>query len=64
MASAQVGHDVVTVTFIQLTAVALFAIFAGMSDDVGKLMLILMWGFVLGWALLHTAQLGTMVKAL
>jgi hypothetical protein len=60
----QPGHDVVTTTFIDLVAVALFAILAGMSDDMGKVMLILMWGFFLGWCLLHTSQLGTMVKSL
>jgi hypothetical protein len=60
----QPGHSLVTTTFVQLTGVALFAILAGMSDDMGKIMLILMWGFVLGWCLLHTSELGTMVKAI
>lgn len=62
--ASQPGRDIVTTTFVELLAVAVFAILAGMSDDIGKLMLILMWGFVLGWMLLHTQQLGTMVKAL
>lgn len=64
MASSQTGHDLITTTFVELVGISLFAILAGMSDDVGKIMLILMWGFFLGWCLLHTAQLGTMVKAL
>jgi len=62
--ASQTGHDVATTTFVDLVAVVLFAILAGMSDDMGKIMLILMWGFVLGWALLHTKQLQAMVKAL
>lgn len=62
--ASQSGRDIVTTTFVELVAVALFAILAGMSDDMGKLMLVLMWGFVLGWMLLHTQQLGSMVKAL
>lgn len=60
----QTGRDIVVTTFVELLAVALFAILAGMSDDMGKVMLILMWGFMLGWMLLHTKQLETMVKAL
>jgi hypothetical protein len=55
---------VVTTTFISLTGVALFAILAGMSDNMGKIMLIIMWGFVLGWMLLHTSELKTLVSAL
>lgn len=64
MAATQTGHNVVTTTFVGLAGVGLFAIFAGMSDNVGKLLLLLMWGFVLGWLLLHTSQLASMVKAL
>lgn len=64
MAAAQQGHSITTTTFVSLVGVALFAILAGMSDDMGKLMLIFMWGIVLGWALLHTSQLATMVKAI
>lgn len=60
----QQGHDIVTVTFVSLLGVGLFAVLAGMSDNMGKLMLIFMWGLVIGWALLHTQQLGTMVKSL
>lgn len=60
----QQGHDIVTTTFVSLVGVGLFAIFAGMSDDVGQLMLVLMWGIVIGWMLLHTTQLAGMVKAL
>ena len=53
-----------SVTLIELVGVALFAILAGMSDDMGKLMLVVMWGIVLGWGLLHVSELQTLVKAL
>lgn len=64
MATDQTGRNLVTTTFAELVGIALFAILGGMSDDMGRLMLILMWGFVLGWCLLHTSQLASMVKAL
>jgi hypothetical protein len=64
MASSQSGHDLVATTLVELLGVATFAILAGMSDDMGKIMLIIMWGFVIGWMLLHTQQLKTMVEAL
>jgi hypothetical protein len=63
-AAKQAGNSLVTTTFVGLFGVAVFAILAGMSDDMGKIMLIIMWGIVLGWFLLHTSQLSSMVKAL
>jgi hypothetical protein len=64
MAANQAGHSIVATTAVELIGVALLAILAGMSDDMGKVMLILMWGFVLGWFLLHTSQFAGMVKHL
>jgi hypothetical protein len=64
MAATQTGHDVVTVTFAGLAGTLLLAILAGFSDNMAKIILIIMWGFVLGWLLLHTSQLSSMVKAL
>lgn len=61
---AQQGRDIVTTTFIELVAIGLFAILAGMNDDAGKMLLVIMWGIVLLWMLTHTSQLATMVKAL
>lgn len=60
----QLGHDIITTTFIELVAVGLFAIFAGMNDDAGKMLLVIMWGLVLLWLLTHTNQLANMVKSL
>lgn len=53
-----------TTTAVELIGVSLLAILAGISDDMGKVIVVLMWGFLLGWLLLNTAQLGNMVKAL
>jgi hypothetical protein len=62
--ASQPGFDIVSVTLVELVGRALFAILAGMSDDMGKIVLIIMWGIVLGWALLHVSELKTLVKAL
>jgi hypothetical protein len=60
----QPGRDILTTTAVQLLGVATFTMLAGISDDMGSVMVVLMWGFALGWLLLHTTELGTMVKAL
>lgn len=60
----QPGNDILTVTFVELVGVAVFTMLAGVSDDMGSVMVVLMWGILLGWMLLHTTELGTMVKAL
>lgn len=60
----QAGHDVVSTTAVQLIGVAVFTMLAGISDDMGSVMVVLMWGIFLGWLLLHTTELGNMVKAL
>lgn len=60
----QPGKDIVTVTFVELVGVAVFTMLAGISDDMGSVMVVLMWGILLGWMLLHTTELGNMVKAL
>jgi hypothetical protein len=65
MATAvQPGHNVLTTTLVELLAVGVFTMMAGISDDMGSVMVVLMWGFLLGWMLLHTTQLQAMVKAL
>lgn len=60
----QTGNDVVTTTAVQLIGVAVFTMLAGISDDMGSVMVVIMWGIFLGWLLLHTTELGKMVKAL
>lgn len=60
----QPGHDIVSTTTIQLIGVAVFTLLAGVSDDMGGVVVVIMWGFFLGWLLLHTTQLGNLVKEL
>lgn len=62
--ASQPGHDLLDTTAIQLIGVATFTILAGINDDMGSTMVIVMWGFALGWFLLHTTQLSNMVKVL
>lgn len=61
---SQPGHDALTTVFLGLLATGVFAILAGISDDMGKVMLVIMWGIVIGWMLLHTQQIGSLVKGL
>lgn len=61
---AQPGWDITTTTLVSLLGVALFTILAGMSDDMGDLMVVIMWGLVLGWGLMNANELGIMVKHL
>lgn len=60
----QPGNDITAVTLVSLLGVALFTIMAGFSDDMGKLMVVVMWGIVLIWAITHTTELANMVKVL
>jgi hypothetical protein len=43
------AHSIVVQTAIEVIGVGLMAIFADMSDNVGRLMLVLMVGFFLIW---------------
>ena len=61
---SQPGHDLVTVTFVQLLGVAVFTMMAGISDDMGSVMVVIMWGIFLGWLLVNTSELQKMVGAL
>lgn len=49
-------------TAVELVGVALFGILAGINDDLGKVLVIVMWGFVLGWFLINAGQLKSMVS--
>lgn len=63
-ATKQPGNDIVTTTAVELVGVAVFTMLAGISDDMGSVMVVIMWGILLGWFLLHTTEFGNMVKAL
>jgi hypothetical protein len=60
----QPGNDIVITTAIELLGVGVFTILAGISDDMGSVMVVIMWGIVLGWFLLHTAEFQKMVGSL
>lgn len=51
-------------TAVELLGMGVFTLLAGISDDMGALVVVIMWGIVLGWALLHTSELSNMVKGL
>jgi hypothetical protein len=64
VATKQPGHDFAVTTAVELLGVGLFTLIAGISDDVGEVMVVIMWGIVLGWLLLHTSDLQNMVNKL
>lgn len=53
----QSGYDVVVTTAFELIGVGLLALIAGISDQVGKIVVIVMVGFLIGWMLLNTSTL-------
>lgn len=64
--ATQQGHDVVTTTIVSVIGITVFAVLAGMNDDMGTVMVVIMWGIVLGWFLLNadafTRILGPLAK--
>lgn len=59
--AGQPGWDIATTTLVQLLGVGLFTILAGMNDDLGTVLIVFMWGLLIGWLLLHTSEISTMV---
>jgi hypothetical protein len=62
--AAQTGHDVVATLSVEVGGVILFTVLAGMNDDLGTVIVVIMWGLFLGWCLTHTTQLSELVKNL
>jgi hypothetical protein len=60
-ASGQPGRNVITTTTFELIGVGALAILAGMNDDLGGVIVILMWGFLIGWLFLHSASLASWI---
>ena len=60
----QPGNDLVITTAVELLGVGVFTILAGVSDDLGQVMVVIMWGILLGWFLLHTSEFAKMVGSL
>lgn len=53
----QSGYDVVVTTAFELIGVGLLSLIAGISDNVGHIVVIVMVGFLIGWMLLNTSTL-------
>jgi hypothetical protein len=56
-ATAQPGADIVATTAFELIGVGLLALLAGTNDRVGNIIIIIMVGWLLIWAMAHTGLL-------
>jgi len=50
----QPGHDIVVTSAFSLIGVALLALLANAGPKIGKVVIILMVGFAIGWALINS----------
>lgn len=65
MATAkQPGNDIIVTTAFELIGVSLMAILAGVNDQMGNVVVIVMVGFLLGWLLLNSKTLQGWLKGL
>jgi hypothetical protein len=55
------GEDVIIKTIIELLGVGLLALIAGISDEVGNVMVVIMAGIMLIWLMTHSQQLQSIV---
>jgi hypothetical protein len=51
---AATGSDIITTTAFELIGVGLMALLASTNDQMGTIVVIVMIGFALAWALSHT----------
>lgn len=58
------GHDIVTKLAVEMIGVAAFALLAGISPQMGSVMVTIMAGIMLAWALIHLQQLQNLVGKL
>lgn len=61
-AKKSAGSDIVTTTAFELIAVGLMALLAGVSDDVGKVVVVVMTGFLIGWLIINAPTLAGWIK--
>ena len=61
--NVQPGYDVVVTTAFELIGVGLLALLAGVNDQMGTIVIIIMVGFLLGWLLFNSGTLEKWVKA-
>lgn len=57
-------HDALISLLVQFLGVGAFALIAGTSDEMGRIVVILMAGFMIVWALSHTDLLQRLVGKL
>lgn len=60
--NAQPGHSVVVTTTVELIGVAVLAFLAGTDDELGDVLVIVMWGIVLGWFLINANTFASWVS--
>jgi uncharacterized membrane protein len=58
---AQTGNDVVVTTAVELIGVSLLALLAGANNNLGSVIVIIMVGFLIGWLLINTSKLQSLV---
>lgn len=58
------GSDLIVTTAFELIGVGIMSLLAGISDEMGTVVVIVMAGFLLGWLLLNSAKLGGVLKGL
>ena len=61
-ASTPTAHSIVVQTTIELIGVGLMAIFAGINDGLGKVMLTIMVAFFVIWLIVNVAEFENIVK--
>lgn len=63
-AKKQTGYDVVVTTAFELIGVGLMSLLAGVSDQMGSIVVIVMAGFMIGWMIMNSGTLERWVKNL
>jgi hypothetical protein len=60
--SKQPGYDIVVTSAFELIGVGLLSLIAGISDQMGTIVVIVMAGFVIGWLIINSGTLEKWVK--
>lgn len=60
----QPGNDIIVTTAFELIGVSLLTILAGINDQTGSVVVIVMVGFLLGWLLFNSKTLQGWLKGL
>lgn len=60
--NVQPGYDVVVTTAVELIGVGLLTLLAGVSNNMGNIVIIVMVGFLIGWLIANSGTLEKWVK--